>query len=419
MKKALLIMILLGLCMFSYGEEKAAGRLLLKEGAKLAVVGDSITEQKKYTSYIEMYLTVCRPDLKVKQFQFGWSGERINGFSGRMENDLQLFKPDVVTLCYGMNDAEYKAYSVSTGKFYERTMNSVVKKLKNAGTLVIVGSPGAVDTKCWKGKAGPEVYNETLKQFSGLAGKVAAENEVPFADIHGPMMEAMQKAKKELGEDYDVCGKDGVHPSANGHLIMAQAFLKAMGFDGEIGTITLDMQGPSAATAGHKVVSFSGGKAEIESSRYPFCFYGDGRSSASDKSILPFISFNRELNRFILIVKNLEKSEAKVEWGDVTKAFKREQLERGINLAEEFPENPFSGPFRIIREEIIKKEVYETEIIKKYITGIPKMLADPEQAKNKDEITAKRAALWTEWEKKQSSIPALVVPVKHIISITN
>ncbi len=419
MKKSVLLLLVLCFSFLSYGEDKGGGKLLLKEGARLAVVGDSITEQKKYSAYIEMYLAVCFPQLKVRNFQFGWSGEQATGFAKRMDNDMLDFKPGVVTLCYGMNDAGYKAYSENTGNKYEATMDKIVKKLKDAGVLVIAGSPGAVDTKCWKGKAGPEVYNETLKKFGEIGKKIATNNQIPFADVHGPMMEAMEKAKKELGEDYDVCGKDGVHPSANGHLIMAQAFLKAMGFDGDLGTITIDMKGPATATGGHKVLSSSAGKVEIESSRYPFCFYGDGKSSSSDRSILPYISFNRDLNRLTLVVKNLEGSDAKVEWGNVSKTFKREQLEKGINLADEFLDNPFSEPFKNIMAEIVKKEVYETEIIKGYITSIPRKLVAAETEQAKEEIIAKRTGMWAEWEKKQNNLPALVVPVKHTLNIIN
>ena len=39
--------------------------LLLKKGDRLAICGDSITEQKMYSRIIETYLTVCMPDLNV------------------------------------------------------------------------------------------------------------------------------------------------------------------------------------------------------------------------------------------------------------------------------------------------------------------------------------------------------------------
>ena len=91
---------------------------LLPEGARLAVVGDSITEQKQYTRFIEAYLVACagRPDVKV--FQFGWGGETAGGFAQRAMNDLAVFKPTTVTLCYGMNDGGYRPFDENVGKNY-------------------------------------------------------------------------------------------------------------------------------------------------------------------------------------------------------------------------------------------------------------------------------------------------------------
>ena len=70
---------------------KAKG-LLLKKGDRLAICGDSITEQKMYSRLIETYLTVCTPELKVTTRQYGWSGEVAEGFLKRMTNDCLRFK---------------------------------------------------------------------------------------------------------------------------------------------------------------------------------------------------------------------------------------------------------------------------------------------------------------------------------------
>ena len=74
---------------------------LITPGARVAVVGDSITEQKLYSKYIEAYLLACSGVPEVRVFQFGWGGETASGFSARLENDLGVFKPSVVTLFPG------------------------------------------------------------------------------------------------------------------------------------------------------------------------------------------------------------------------------------------------------------------------------------------------------------------------------
>src|SRR3974390_3362984 len=57
-----------------------ASHLLLQRNDRLAICGDSITEQKMYSRIIEDYLTMCAPELQIAVRQYGWSGETASGF---------------------------------------------------------------------------------------------------------------------------------------------------------------------------------------------------------------------------------------------------------------------------------------------------------------------------------------------------
>ena len=83
---------------------------LLQKGDRLAICGDSITEQKLYSVLLESYLTACLPELEITCRQYGWSGEQAAGFLNRMANDVLRFKPTLATTCYGMNDFGYVPY---------------------------------------------------------------------------------------------------------------------------------------------------------------------------------------------------------------------------------------------------------------------------------------------------------------------
>jgi hypothetical protein len=69
----------------------------LKKGDRLAICGDSITEQKLYSRIMEDYLTMCAPQLRVTVRQYGWSGEKVPGFLARMTNDCLRFNPTIAT----------------------------------------------------------------------------------------------------------------------------------------------------------------------------------------------------------------------------------------------------------------------------------------------------------------------------------
>ncbi|MDE0867373.1 MAG: SGNH/GDSL hydrolase family protein [Rubripirellula sp.] len=183
-----------GLALLSPSSTEAR-ELLLKKGDRLAIVGDSITEQKQYSRFIEDYLLACTPELGLQIFQFGWSGERAPGFANRMDNDLVPWKPTVVTTAFGMNDGSYRPYSDAIGKTYEDGTRRIQDRMKELGARMVVGGPGPVDVDSWKSGEpdADKYYNENLGQLSAIAGKLAKERGFVFADMHALMMDVMAK----------------------------------------------------------------------------------------------------------------------------------------------------------------------------------------------------------------------------------
>lgn len=406
-----------------------ASTTLLKPGDRLAIVGDSITELKGYSRFLETYLTACTPELDLRIMQYGWSGETAPLFLARMHNDLSPFKPSVVTICYGMNDGGYQLYSPEIGKKYEGAMRTILTGLKGAGATVLVGSPGAVDPRYFPPSWLPcplkdgNVYNENLGHLRDIARAQAAQAGMPFTDIHDPLIQAMKAFKAAQGSDALVAGADSIHPSDNGHLLMAYAFLKGLGVSGDIGTITVDMRGSASATPGHRVISADRGRVELESTRYPFCFSKinstDGTEKSSTRSMLPFIPFNQDLNRLTLVVRRLRSKYGTVTWGGQSKTFPRKQLAQGVNLAAEFLDNPFLASFERLDQAVQAKQTFETFMIKGVMTNfrtVPDWLAADEGVR--DSLKQTQNALQAEDDRLSQKVRAAATPVRHTITIT-
>jgi lysophospholipase L1-like esterase len=356
---------------------------MLHKGDRLAICGDSITEQKMYSRLMEDYLTMCVPELGVTVRQFGWSGERAPGFLARMTNDCLRFKPTVATTCYGMNDHEYRPYEDRIGQTYRSSSTAVIEAFKAYGARVIQGSPGCVGKiPFWVKSATGTVddLNLNLCTLRNIGIQIAQQEKVGFADVFWPMVTAGVAAQQQFGTNYAIAGKDGVHPAWAGHTVMAYAFLKALGLNGDIGTFTVDLKkGHIKVTEGHKLLSTKDNMFEIQSSRYPFCACVDNadsgdsypscakEDSTSDNSLLSvmkLIPFNEQLNRLTLIGKNGKGSKYEVTWGSQTKIFTADQLSHGVNLAAEFPSNPFCAAFGKVDAAVAAKQAYETKQIK-------------------------------------------------------
>jgi lysophospholipase L1-like esterase len=377
------------------------GELILKPGDRLAICGDSITEQKMYSRIIETYLTVCVPQLEITARQYGWSGEKTDGFLKRMDNDCLRFNPTIATLCYGMNDSRYRPFDVTNGMWYEDHYRAIVRKFKDADVRVVLGSPGcAGKTASWvDSRSGSlDEHNENLCALRDIAIDVAESEQVAFADVFWPMYQAhvfgpgQHHATKK--KPYHVAGKDGIHPGWAGQVVMAYAFLRAMGLDGSLAEFNIDLERNAAtASEGHDIEPVGAGKFSINSTRYPFCAKGDLNSDDSVRSGMTLVPFAEDLNRFRLKATGIKNGKYK--------------LAKGINLAEVFPDNPFSEAFERVEKAVFEKQKYETEQVKGIFHGAEGK-ADFEKAVADTE--AKRQPL-------ADAIRAAFVPVKHEIAV--
>jgi lysophospholipase L1-like esterase len=399
----------------------------------VAICGDSITEQKMYSVYVENYLLMCKPQPDLRAMQFGWSGEVAPGFLNKMPTQALRFPMTVATTAYGMNDGQYSPMTPEKAKRYRDAMQGIVDKFKEHKVrFIVVGSPGCVDTDTFlRDKPDPNdpepdpkkkkkvkvnesaMYNKTLGELRDIAREVAEKNNCAFADVYQAMYDAMVKAKAKYGPTYNVPGGDGFHPGPNGQLCMAYAFLKGLGVDGHIGTITLDLAANKAeATDGHKVVGVDGGEVTVESTRYPFCFYGDPTKPNSTSGIIEFLPFNQDLNRYMLVVKNAGAGKVKVTWGLDSKEFPAADLAKGINLAAEFvKENPFKDPFKQVENLVKAQQNAETPLVKKTLNNLPKA-ADKDAAEKaaQEEMAAAKSLF-------DKAAEAAKKPVRHTVKV--
>jgi lysophospholipase L1-like esterase len=411
-----------------------ASHLLLQRKDRLAICGDSITEQKMYSRIIEDYLTMCVPDLKVTVRQYGWSGEHAPEFLARMTNDCLRFKPTVATTCYGMNDHQYRTYTESIGETYRTNQDAIIRAFKAKDVRVILGSAGCVGkVPRWQTNGGYTVdeLNQNLGKLRNIDVALAHSEKVAFADVFWPMLNASSVAHEKYGTNYNVSGTDGVHPNWAGHTIMAYAFLKAMGLNGDLGTFTVDLGKNRMKTSdGHQVISSKDGEFQIRSSRFPFCPCEPEAAAAGhyphcendditkDNSIqsgMTLVPFNQDLNRLMLVVKNGKAQQYRVTWGATSKTFSAADLEHGINLAAEFPANPFGESFAKVDSAVAAKQAFETKEMKTDFRS-PVRRPTPEQ------LADQTAKVLGDDEKKHQELADAVssafVPVTHVIKIS-
>src|SRR5437764_1784601 len=97
------------------GRALADGPFYLRDGDRVVFYGDSITDQRLYTTFTETYVVTRFPKTHVSFTHSGWGGDRVGGGGGgpiavRLERDVLAYHPTVMTIMLGMNDGSYRAF---------------------------------------------------------------------------------------------------------------------------------------------------------------------------------------------------------------------------------------------------------------------------------------------------------------------
>jgi len=386
----------------------------------VAICGDSLTQLRRYSAMLEDYLLMCQPVPNVRTVQFGSNGATANVLGQRI-GDIALFHPTAATVLYGGNDTGWKPIYDGRVPGFRTNLNYSLDKLGSIGVKnIVLATPMCVGEF---GNWGPypdgtKWFNAALDSLVPVTQDIAAQRKLPLAEVHADMADAIGKMKAAGATSAQMQALFGVHPEQCGQLIIAYAFLKAMGFDGNIGTITVDLAANQAqASAGHKVLSMKDGVVEVESTRYPFCFSGDPNQMGPDTAnILKYAPFNDDLNRFRLVVHGLKTRLARITWGSQSLQISAGDLEKGINLAALFvPNNPFSDQFSKVDAAVHRQQDVESILTWQFLANLGryKQILPPQDALY-DEITQDGLAECNRYAKNAA---ALVVPVHHTIAI--
>src|SRR5207248_9643055 len=83
------------------------GDFFFRKGDHIVFLGDSITEQYQYSSYIELYLTTRFPRGDMTFLNAGIGGDTATGGARRFASQVLAQQPTAVTIHFGMNDGRY------------------------------------------------------------------------------------------------------------------------------------------------------------------------------------------------------------------------------------------------------------------------------------------------------------------------
>ena len=320
----------------------AAQNFSLKDGDTVVFYGDSITDQRLYTTFTETYVLTRFPTMHVTFVHSGWGGDRVSGGGGgpvdlRLRRDVIAYRPTVMTIMLGMNDGRYRAFDQAIFQEYASGFEKIVHDVKTAlpdlRITAIEPSPYDDVTRDPTFAGG---YNAVLVRYSQFVKDLATREHLNAADLNSPVVAMLEKARAQNAALSQKIIPDRVHPGPSGHLIMAGALLKSWNAPAVVSDVEIDAQSRSASRSENADVTSidnSNGLRWQERERaLPMSIDWKDETLALAVHSSDFVA---ALDQEKLRVSGLAAGSytLKID-GETVENFSAEQLARGINLAE-------------------------------------------------------------------------------------
>lgn len=315
---------------------QAADEFFLRPADDMIVfLGDSITEQRMYTAYLEAYVLTRFPDWQVRFRNAGWGSDTSwmltrHGIDYGLKRDVLPLRPKAVTICYGMNDARGGEANLPK---YRESQAKLAQDLTAAGARVALITPSPMQGST-PDHAGVAAYNQLLLKYSESLKQVAQEHGVFFVDQITGFLQVMAAGYQAKIPNF-VLIPDSIHPNWAGHLVMAHQILKGMHAPALVSSAQID-----AATQQVKEVqrcAITDLKAEADSlsfTRQDACLPLPIKPESELVFQVPGYSLASDLNQYLLRITGLAAGKHTVSLeGEPVGSFSAEQLAAGVNLS--------------------------------------------------------------------------------------
>ena len=216
----------------------------------IAFLGDSVTQgcfdlyvkdgilktyteaEKGYPEKVKAIFRMLYPEVPITVINAGISGDSAKGGLDRLDRDVLNYNPDIVVVCFGLNDAGRAKEGLDT---YINSLISIFAQIKNSGTEVIFMTPNLRTTRLQERRF-EEIFNKAaegvaqnenegwLEKYLESARKICMEANVPVCDCN-----RIWKILKDNDVNINNLLSNKInHPTEEMHWIFAYELVKLM-----------------------------------------------------------------------------------------------------------------------------------------------------------------------------------------------
>ena len=173
-----------------------------------------------YAMMVASLFSANHTQKKVRFLNRAVAEDRINDLKNRWQKDCLDLKPDIVSILIGINDTVGKHFwkSRTPTKSFEEDYRAILEQTHDfLGAKIVLLTPFMVYVTKRQ-----QVYKIALNQKIKVVKKLSKE----FKTILIPLDELFEEVTKKRQPTY--WSIDGTHPTAMGHSIIAQSWLKSI-----------------------------------------------------------------------------------------------------------------------------------------------------------------------------------------------
>ncbi len=199
------------------------GKIAVKNGEKIAFMGDSITAAgKRKGGYCQLVLSALKDQgIEAVPVFAGISGHKSNQMLARLENDVLRHKPDWMTLSCGVNDVWHGKRGVDL-ESYKKNITEIVNRAHKAGVQVMLLTSTMISEDQSKD------MNQKLAGYNDFIKSLAKDKKCLLADLNADMQAGLKKFPADAPKGKQLTS-DGVHMNKAGNIMMARGVAKAFG----------------------------------------------------------------------------------------------------------------------------------------------------------------------------------------------
>jgi lysophospholipase L1-like esterase len=215
--------------------------MLLSRSTKLLFIGDSITDADRskpgpseglfdpmgrgYVTMVDSLLGAVYPQLAIRVVNVGISGNTVRDLKLRWQTDVLDLKPDWLSVMIGTNDvwrqfdSPRQTESHVLPDEYEQTYDELLTLTRPTLKGLVLMTPFYIESNR------KDAMRARMDEYGRIVKKLAKKHRAVLADTQAAFDSALKHYYPAT------LAWDRVHPNQTGHMILARAFLQAIGFE--------------------------------------------------------------------------------------------------------------------------------------------------------------------------------------------